>query len=69
MMPDAGLTDTILAVHGSPGDWIHVFFGVLDVGLTSSIGLSFTFNALVDWRIINENSLATRLVSSHTKSI
>lgn len=61
-MPDAGFNDCILAEHGNQKDFIHLFFGVLDVGLTSCIGLSFTFNALVDWRIIDEESRKTKMV-------
>jgi len=40
---------------------MSMFTGLSDVTLTSSIGLSFSFNGLVDVGWINENSFATKL--------
>lgn len=56
MMSDAGFNDCILAVNGTQGDLYHIFFGILDVGLTSSIGLTFAFNGLVDIGLIPETN-------------
>jgi len=52
MMTDAGWNDCIL-VNLWPNDhFAHLFWGVLDVGLTSSIGLAFLFDALLDAKIL-----------------
>jgi len=59
MMPDAMLTDCLLPHWGNPDDWPHFLIAVLDVGLTSSIGLSFGFLGLIDLGIISENSTGT----------
>jgi hypothetical protein len=38
--------------------------GLIDVGLTSSIGLSFLFNGLVDVGVMKENTLSSFVVAT-----
>lgn len=54
MMSDAAFNDCILAVHGDMQDLLHIVVGIIDVGLTSSIGLTFAFNGLVDVGLLTE---------------
>jgi len=54
MMPDAAYTDCWLSANPGNIYWDY-FCAILDVGLTSSIGLSFFFSGLVDVGLLNEN--------------
>jgi len=54
-MSDAALVDSILSAHGNPTDALHIITAVLDVGLTSSIAMSFFWDGLVDVGILSEN--------------
>ena len=56
MMTFAGIYDCILPHWGNPHNNIHNFFGIVDVGLTSSIGLAFFFDALIDAGIIKDTN-------------
>eukprot|EP01119_Soliformovum_irregulare_P006469 TRINITY_DN184_c0_g1_i2.p1 TRINITY_DN184_c0_g1~~TRINITY_DN184_c0_g1_i2.p1 ORF type:complete len:282 (-),score=15.07 TRINITY_DN184_c0_g1_i2:562-1407(-) len=61
MMTDAMFNDCFLARHGNQHDWVHFMFMLVDLGLTSSVGLSFAWNGLVDIGWINENSRKTQV--------
>jgi len=61
MMSSAGLVDSVLAYVGNPNDWLHWILMEIDLGLTSSIGVSFFFDGLVDTGLINEDSKATKV--------
>jgi len=54
MMSFAGLNDCIMSANGDPSDPAHIFTGIVDVGLTSTIGMTFAFNGLVDVGLITE---------------
>jgi len=60
MMSDASLTDCLLAHVGNDNDDLHFFVGLVDVVLTSSVALSFSFNALADLDWISGDSMWTR---------
>jgi len=55
MMSDAAFVDCIMSAHGNQTDLVHIIFAVIDVGLTSSIGMSFFWDGLVDVGILSEN--------------
>jgi len=61
-MTDAGFNDCILATNGNPNDWIHWFFGIVDVWLTSCVAVSFFFDGLVDIGVLNEERIATEVI-------
>jgi hypothetical protein len=50
MMTDAGLVDCLLSK--APWTPLHVNLLVLDIGLTSSIGLGFFFCGLIDLKVL-----------------
>jgi len=59
MMSDAALNDCFMMVNGNTSDLLHLITGVIDAGLTSSIGASFIFLGLIDVGVIGQNSKAT----------
>lgn len=59
MMTDAMINDSFLGPNGNPKSVVDIIIAVLDVGLTSSIALSFTFDGLVDVGAINQRSRKT----------
>jgi len=54
MMSIAGINDCLLPLNGDQADFIHQFFMIMDVGLTSTIGMTFGFNGLIDIGVITE---------------
>jgi len=60
MMSDAAFNDCYLPNNPVNNLFWAFFFPVLDVGLTSCVGLSFLFNGLVDVGWINESSTGTK---------
>lgn len=56
MMTDAGWNDCILVNLWPKNTFAHIFWAVIDVGLTSSIGLAFLFDALLDAKIIKNKA-------------
>mmetsp|Transcript_8754 Transcript_8754/g.9477 ORF Transcript_8754/g.9477 Transcript_8754/m.9477 type:complete len:283 (+) Transcript_8754:49-897(+) len=54
MMLDAGFNDCILASF--PWTKEHLFFLIFDVSFTSSIGIAFLFDALIDAHIIKQSA-------------
>jgi len=59
MMSDAAFNDCFLSVNGNQNDVFHLVFGVIDAGLTSSIGASFIFLGLIDVGVIGQSSKFT----------
>jgi len=55
MMSDAAYNDCWISVNPGTNPNFDLFIGLLDVGLTSSIGLSFFWNGLIDIGALNEN--------------
>lgn len=56
MMSDAFFNDSILSVNGTQSDLLHFVFMIIDVGLTSTIGMTFAFNGLIDVGLISEST-------------
>jgi len=60
MMTDAGWNDCILPGLWKNNNLIHAFFGIIDVGLTSTIGMAFLFDGLIDVGILKPDSKETK---------
>jgi hypothetical protein len=59
MMTCASMFDCILADNVNQNSWLYNFFGVMDVGLTSSIGYAFLIDGLIDCGILDPKKQKT----------
>jgi len=59
MMSDAAFADTILPLNENTDSWSYWICMMVDLTLTSSVGLSFFWNGLVDVGILNEDNSST----------
>jgi len=55
-MTDAGYNDSVITYSKT---YAHLFFAIVDVGLTSSIGAAFLFDGLVDLGVLKDGSFVT----------